>query len=304
MCLKVVDTHRGAFLSPMNTSPHVPSQYYGYSLQCTHCVYVLLDAPPGSNVSVEVLEDVAIEEGSGEINAMQLKSALKTNPISNRSVELWKTFGNWIRGVERKELNVETTSFHLRLGRKRNGAICESFAEASTLQSAGAALEKAKGEFFARKGKIRDGVSEELAGAVQSIFTPERLGLLQNIIVRFHLSFGTGYAYEELLNRLKTKLIDDDVAEDILLHALGWVKKEIDNAVERDEPPVIAADEFRKELGAFRDRLKARGYLPSFAGPPSLEQIELHKLRLFVRQLNLIEFSEEQILRGITDFLS
>ncbi len=27
---------------------------------------------------------------------MQMKSAAKTNPISNRSVELWKTINNWI----------------------------------------------------------------------------------------------------------------------------------------------------------------------------------------------------------------
>jgi hypothetical protein len=55
----------------------VPSQYYGYSLQCTHCVYLLLDAQPGSKVSVEVLEDVAVEESSGEIEAVQIKSASK-----------------------------------------------------------------------------------------------------------------------------------------------------------------------------------------------------------------------------------
>jgi hypothetical protein len=122
--------------------------------------------------------------------------------------------------------------------------------------------------------------------------------------VRFQLSFGTRYAYEELLNRFRTKLVGDDIAEDVLLYALGWVKKEIDNAVEHDEPPLIAVDAFRNEISAFRDRLKARNYLPSFAGPPSLEEVELHKLRVFVRQLNLIESPEEQILRGITDFLS
>jgi hypothetical protein len=50
---------------------------------------------------------------------------------------------------------------------------------------------------------------------------------MQNMITRFQLSFGNRYAYEELLSRLKTKFIDDDVAEDVLLHALGWVKKEM-----------------------------------------------------------------------------
>jgi hypothetical protein len=291
-------------LASTKKSPHVPSQYYGYSLQCTHCVYLLLDAQPGSQVSVEVLEDVAVEDAFGEVEAVQLKSAAKTNPISNRSAELWKTFGNWIRAVESGELQTEKTIFHLRLGRKRGGAICESFADASTPQNAIAALDNAKRQFFTAKGKLRTGVSEDLREALETVFAPSRSPLVHRIIARFQLSFGTRYAYEELLNHLKTKFIDDDVAEDVLLRALGWVKKEIDNAVEHDRLPFVAVDEFRKEISAFRDRLKARSYLPSFAGPPSLEQIELHKIRIFVRQLNLVEFSEEQILSGIADFLS
>jgi hypothetical protein len=264
----------------------------------------LLDAQPGSTASVEVLEDVAVEDASGEVEAVQLKSALKTNPISNRSVELWKTIGNWIRAVEDKELKVEMTTFHLRLGRKRSGAICESFANASTRQSANAALERAKSDFFTAKGKLRTGVPKDLHDILETVFAPARSSLMQRIITRFQLSFGTQYAYEELLNHLKTKFIDDDVAEDVLLHALGWVKKKIDDAVEHDQLPLIAADEFRMEISAFRDRLKARNYLPSFAGPPSLEEIELQKLRVFVLQLNLVKFSEDRILSGITDFLS
>src|ERR1019366_10622332 len=127
------------------------------------------------------------------------------------------------------------------------------------------------------------------------VFAPERSNLLQSIIMRFQLSFGTQYAYEELLGHIRTKLIDEEIAEDLLLHALGWVKKEIDNAVEHGKAPIVPVDGFRIEIGAFRDRLRARNYLPSFAGPPSLEQIELHRLRIFVKQLNLIECSNEQV---------
>jgi hypothetical protein len=247
---------------------------------------------------------VAAEDSSGAVEAVQVKSALRTNPISNRSVDLWKTIGNWVRAAETKELETGKTTFHLRLGRERSGAICKSFAEASTPEAATAAIEQAKAEFFTKKGKLKKGVSEALFDEIETVFAPAHAGLTKDIIVRFRLSFGTQHAYEELLNRLKTKFIDDDVAEDVLLHALGWVKKEIDNAVERGEPPFILVDRFRTEIGAFRDRLKARNYLPSFAGPPSLEDVELHKLRLFVRQLDLISFSDEQVLGAIADFLS
>jgi hypothetical protein len=291
-------------LASSKKSPHVPSQYYGYSLQCTHCVYLLLDAMPGARISVEVLEDVAVEDLSGEVEAVQLKSAAKSNPISNNSLDLWKTFANWISAVKSNELEVDKTIFHLRLGRPRSGTICKSFAVASTLQDAAVAIESATDEFYTTNGNFRKSVPEGIREAIKTVFAAACAELMQKIVMHFQLSFGTGYAYEELLNHIRTKFIDEDIAEDVLLHALGWVKKEIDHAIEHDEPPFIAVDEFRTEISAYRDRLKARSYLPSFAGPPSLEQVELHKLRVFVKQLNLVDFSEEQILSGITDFLS
>lgn len=265
----------------------------------------MLDADPGSKVSVEVLDDVAVETETGDVDAVQLKTALKTNPISNRSLDLWTTISNWLNAVKSGELKVEKTTFSLRLGRFRTGAICKSFSDAVTTEAADNALKKAKNEFFAAKGdKLKKGISTEFGEIVKEIFKPSHLESLRSIIVRFRLSFGNQYAYEELLGRLKTKFIDEEIAEDVLLHALGWVKKEIDGAVEKDQQPSIDVDEFRVEINAFRDRLKGRSYLPSFAGPPSLAEIELHKLRLFVRQLNLIEGSEDQILGAIADFLS
>jgi len=254
---------------------------------------------------VEVLDDVAVEDPSGEVQAVQTKSAAKTNPISNRSVELWKTINNWITAVRDGELKVESTTFNLHLGRERRGPIAESFRNASTANSVGAAVDKARAEFFTPKGnKLRAGIPEELGAILKVVFASENSKILQGIVTRFDLSFGAAYAYGELLDRLKTKFIDEDVAEDVLLHALGWVKKEIDNAIELDKPAVVSADKFRIELNAFRTRLKSRNYLPSFAGEPSLEQIELQKLRVFVRQLNLIESSDDQVLRAIADFLS
>jgi hypothetical protein len=299
-----VPREREESLAAIKKSPHVPSQYYGYSLQCTHCLYLLLDAPPASQVSVEVLEDVAVEDESGEVEAVQLKSAAKTNPISNRSLDFWKTIANWVRAIESKELTLEKTVFHLRLGRPRKGTISQSFAEASTPEAADVVIAKAKEEFFTKKGEFKKGISEDLREELNFIFAPARMGLLQGVIMRFQLSCGTKHAYQELLIHIKTKFIDDDVAEDVLLHGLGWVKKELDNAIENDEPPLIAADEFRNEISAFRDRLRARSYLPSFAGPPSIEEIELNKLRVFVQQVNLVKLSDDQVLRSITDFLS
>lgn len=59
-------------MSRKRKSPHVPDQYAGYSLQTTRMTELLLKALFGSNVSIEVFEDVGatfmtISLGSAEV---------------------------------------------------------------------------------------------------------------------------------------------------------------------------------------------------------------------------------------------
>lgn len=56
-------------------------------------------------ISLEVFDDIGEENGDNK-TAVQLKSAQKHNPISNRSVDLWKTLSNWIDSINNKELDV------------------------------------------------------------------------------------------------------------------------------------------------------------------------------------------------------
>jgi hypothetical protein len=78
----------------------------------------------------------------------------------------------------------------------------------------------------------------------------------------------------------------------------------VDGAIECGAPPIIKVDDFRRELNTFRNKLKSRAYLPSFAGAPTPEEISENRLSVYVRQLNLINWTEEQVFKAISDFLS
>lgn len=70
---------------------HVPDKVYAYSLQVRHSLYELLRCSTDDVVSIEVLEDVAVEKKDGSVKATQVKSVLsENNPISNRAKDLWK----------------------------------------------------------------------------------------------------------------------------------------------------------------------------------------------------------------------
>jgi hypothetical protein len=288
-------------------SAQVPGQYYGYSLQCTQCVSQLLAATPGAIVSIEVLEDVATESPFANVEATQIKSGLDTNPIANRSVDLWKTFRNWVDATESKTLDAAKTSFILHVETPRAGAICKRFSNAQTVEESIAAIIAARDELwgtsptFKKKAKVAAGLVEHLA----VVFLESNAAILTNIVKRFRLSTGEGQAYSSLLNQMKTLLVDEDIAEDVLLHGLGWVKKTLDNAIENGLPPAIAVDDFRIELNSFRNSLKKRDYLPTFAGlPPTAEEILQNKLQSYVRQLNIIEWREDALFTAISQYLN
>jgi hypothetical protein len=294
-------------LAQKKRSTHVPGQYYGYSLQCTHCTSQLLAAKPGSIVSIEVLDDVAVQSPDGDVEAVQIKSGLDTNPISNRSVELWKTIRNWLDAVDGAALDVDKASFILHVEAPHAGVICKRFSHATTLSEASQAIDFAQEELwgkapkFLKKVKVAEGLVEHL----DLVFMDQHRACLEKIVLGFRLSTGEKAAYESLLNQSKQLLIDEDIAEDVLLHALGWVKKTLDNFIEKGLPPAIAVNDFRTELTSFRNSLKKRDYLPTFAGiSPTPDEVVENTLRPFVKQLNLVEWSEDSLFTAISQFLN
>jgi hypothetical protein len=52
-----------------------PGQFLGYALQPVRLCYHLLSCPPGSSVSLETVEDVAVHLPSGHVILGQMKSA-------------------------------------------------------------------------------------------------------------------------------------------------------------------------------------------------------------------------------------
>jgi hypothetical protein len=267
----------------------------------------LLASVPGAWVSIEVLEDVAVESPEGDVDAMQIKSGLDTNPISNRAVDLWKTFRNWIGAVQGREFDADKTSFILHVEAPRVGALCKRFSKAGSMEEATVAIVAARDELWgaAPRFKKKAGLGQGLAEQLDVVFLPANETVLMKIVRNFRFTTGGRQAYTHLLDQMKTLLVDDDIAEDVLLHGLGWVKKTLDNAIEQGLPPAIAVDEFRTELNSFRNSLKRRDFLPSFAGiPPTPEQVLQSKLSPYVRQLNLVNWSEDSLFTAISQYLN
>ena len=116
--------------------PHVPEQYRGFALQPTRMACLLLKAAEGALVSMELIDDVAIENADGTKLACETKSVRKTNPVSDRSPVLWKKFANWTRDVRSGSLDPTRTTFEIYVNRMVSGELVSAFHEVKNIQQA------------------------------------------------------------------------------------------------------------------------------------------------------------------------
>lgn len=286
-------------------SPHVAGQFFGYSLQATRAVVRLLQAATGSSVSVEVFDDVGVEGPGGGKIAEQTKSATQQNPIADRSVELWKTFANWVDAVEREEITLADTSFELYVSTKRSGPVAESFSAASSAGAAKAALGAAKEKLWGPSPAHtrRRSVAPTLAPHLERVLGADE-AIVLGIIERFCLVFGQGASVAEIEALLAAKLISDEMRPAVATQMLGWTKREIDRRLERGAPAVIAVDAFTQELRSFVEKYDRNKILYSFAPEPPQDEVEAElPTRTYIRQLEIIDADYETKLRAANDFL-
>jgi ABC-3C protein len=286
-------------------SSQVPGQFLGYSLQTTRAVMRLLQADAGSFVSVEVLDDVAVTRGEGGTTLEQTKSAGSSNPIADRSVELWKTLASWVHAVENAEVDVTRTSFEMFVSKRRRGQIAEALAGAKNPLEAIAALQAAKtslwgkGPQFAKRSKV----ASTIVPYVDRVFQA-KLGLVAAIIERFSLVFGARSSQSDLIELLKHKIISDEMLDVVANQMLGWAKTEIDSRLERGEAAILSTDAFNSELGAFVRRVDRFAILNSFAPTPDKAVVDLElQSRMYVRQLDIIGADYDAKLRAANDYL-
>lgn len=286
---------------------HVPGQYLGYSLQTTRFLVRLLEADRGWTISLEVFEDVGAETTEGKKIAEQVKSTLTGNPVSNHSIDLWKTISNWIDSSKSGELYPETTRFELYVSHPQKGQIIENFSKAKSTAEAHAALLDSREIMWgsAPTFHLKSALPEKLSQYVDRVFQADK-GLICSIIRNFHFESGSGSPQDDLkaIFTEKIKFVSPDIIDETLNYALGWVKEQTDRLLEQQKPARIDADSFVTMVGSFIRKYDRRTILKTFAGIPSDPEIEEDlKVRTYVRQLDIIEVDDELKIKAVTDFL-
>lgn len=281
-----------------------PGQALGYGLQYTRLTEMLLDAPEGSFCSLEVLDDVAEQNASGEVRVCQTKSSLTGNPVSDKSVQLWKSLNNWVKAIQSGLIDINKTYFELFISKPVGGEIIKAFHNAGTEMQAKEAIAMSKVMLWGDSPKhtLKSKLPSDLAQYVNRVLEADE-GILVPVILRLKLECGSGSPVSDLQKKVKGKFVSESKVDEVLKQACGWVKVEVDKLLEKQQPAVISRDKFHLELTSFARKIDRDLILVSYAPEPSQQQKHTELPRMYVQQLGLIELSFDDKLEAISDYL-
>lgn len=282
--------------NPTSNPASVPGQYYGYSIQPTRqCLHLLL-APMGSVVALEVLDDTDIVQPDGNVKVEQSKSGMATNPISDWSIDLWKTFSNWIDAIEAGHIDLARTQFHLYVVQKKNGDIIDLLKFSHSKSLALEAIKTIKKKYKSEKPTgCKIYVDKFLS------YDPQKLAQL---IVQFTYECGDSDPVKPIKDVLRNT-VAEIALDDVCCVAIGWVKVKSDELIGAREHSGIEKDVFSDWLSTHCTKLSYDYLLNYSVAIPETSEVEYNipKHPTMMLQLDLIERSYRDKVKAMTDFM-
>jgi hypothetical protein len=192
------------------------------------------------------------------------------------------------------------------LAKRRTGKLVRMFHEAQTEKDAKAALDYARSQLWGTAPKYpkKKKLAKTLAPFVDHILDVSSAEAVA-IVQRFTLAVAVKDPLRDLRPKVKSKWVRPESVEIVIQHAHGWIKEKIDGLLLEGKAAALNVDEFSAEMQAFLQRVDFRLILTAIAGTLELtdDTIAAEQVRTYVRQLELIEYSEEDVIEAINHFL-
>lgn len=283
-------------------SPQAPGQFYGYSIQTTRMVARLLQCTQGQAVSLEVLDDVAVTGGTTV--AEQSKSGLAHNPVTDRSVELWKTLFNWLEAIRSGALTTET-KFVLYVAQPHSGNLVKKLHDVQTLSNASRLIAELRDDLWGPAPEHRK--KADLPSTLQK-YVNGVLDASDDMLARLFMGFehlqGSGSPVDDLTPLLRLKAIGDGAIEEVLNSILGWTKKRVERLIARRDIPIVTWEEFNSQLIAAARKFDRSNLLTSTRVELSKSKVDEElQSRCYIQQLRWVECSKDELAEAVNSYL-
>lgn len=290
----------------------VPDKLQGYLLQVRHMLYELISVDDRI-VSIEKLDDVAVE-ADGKVIAEQVKSVTSANnPIAERSSVFWKTLYNWCTYIETGALPSGAIMRFVVVsnGIVTPGSIQASFMNACSDSDAQKALADAKKSIL---GTAQDNFAIDMYAAlpdsyreyIRYLFDGNRTKIVCDMIESMEIEIHNNTYDEDLLNRFSNQVgLPAEYVDLLLTDMLGWVTQTVESFTKDNKPAYISATEYRKALNTQIRAYNTNAVLRAVSQVPSKDEQsgEIERLDTYIRQLQLVEMDDATLYEAASDFL-
>ena len=280
---------------------NAPGQLLGYSLQYPRALLRLLQLNPGESVAIEMCGDVSVMDQQGIIIAEEDKSSIVSNPLNDRSTNLWKTFFNWVKMIQEQELEIQQTRFILYANSDiPDNTIVRLLDDADNDSGVSIAI-NAVSDLLAMLPQNHDAKPylEYLLGKGKALFL--------DIIPKFELETtkNTAGLYDKIRIELRKKLYDNYLYVDLAMNNIhGWLKQQIEMKIAAQEPTVISFEEFEISISMFFQQIRARS-LVDFTKEIAENTIEdeVQKHPIYIQMLEHIRATPGEMLEAVSNYM-
>lgn len=264
----------------------------GFAIQPVRLCHHLLREPDSSGVGLEHFDDVSIHRDDGHVVLEQSKSSIAAKAITDKSLDLWKTFANWGDTCALKALDAANVTFVLYAAAPGAiGNLVNQMHAAIDDTAAKLALDTAR--------KLLPKKPDTGFGAELARFLAFDEAFCLTIIKNFQFQCDVD-PLEPIRRQLRATLPEAAV-NDFAASGIGMAKEMADTKLRNKEAPLVAAVDFRKRFHPFVRKHNLVGLLTSTTGTPSREEISktIASAPMFVRQLNAVGMQAEIVVGAV-----
>lgn len=293
----------------MSKNTHAVGQLQGYLLQTRHMFYELISLDD-ITVSMELLDDVAIESKGGTIIAEQLKSVTSdNNPLTDRSVVFWKTLYNWLEYVRDGSLTLDKTTFRMIIVSNsciKAGGIIQQLSNAGNSHQANEALQNAIDTLWGSDHHLKSEIPPSYAKYLEVLFDINNKQIVITIIEKMSIDIHENN-YDDILQERFSGIpaLIPEFTDKLFVFMIGWVNERVNEFCKSGKAPFICNKEFNEALQSQMRLYNQWDAIPflSEAIEENVIRTEVEQQDIYIQQLEFIENNFSDKLEAASDFL-
>lgn len=279
--------------------PTAAGQLLGYQLQLQRALVHLLQSGSGSSVSIEVTGDVAVLLNNGGNIEEEDKSSLNSNPVTDKSTNLWKTFYNWIKALNDGTIESTGTKFVLYSNHEGDKGIVDKLSGAQTDEELNECVREVERLFepLEKSHSVYSYLSYVLG--YKEIF--------KSIVQSFEFVVGSKTGGEEIKQILSDRvLIPQHHLDYVHDELVGWITNSVINKIACREMATILWEDYRNKFSVLFERVRTReliDFTKEYAADHEdvLEQFKVYPR--YLKQLQIIDIEDREQVSAVSDFL-